>query len=256
MKKALAAVSFGTAFPEARQAVAQIEETLRAAMPGYDFYRAFTSSVLRQKIGRAEGLQIPGAGELAEQLLAGGYEEARFQSLHVMPGLEYEKMCRELAPYREKFTRFTIGAPLLASPEDCRAVCESLLSGLPECAADEARVYVGHGTGHPANAVYGELERQFRALGAERVYVGTAAGFPGPDHIRSRLKKRHVRRITLAPLMIAAGAHVRNGLAGDTEGSWKAVLTRDGFEVRLDLRGLGEVAAIRERFAEHCKNGK
>ena len=255
MKKALAVISFGTALPDARQAISRVEETLRAALPGYDCFRAFTSSIVRQKIARMEGIQIPGAGELAAQLLAAGYEEVRCQSLHVMPGLEYEKMCRELAPYREKFARFSIGSPLLATPEDCRRLCQALLAGLPERAPDEAWVYMGHGTEHFANAVYSGLENQFRSLGAERVYVGTVEGFPALDYVRSRLRQRQVRRVTLAPLMVVAGDHAKNDLAGDGEDSWKSVLTRDGFEVQVDLRGLGEYAAVREHFAAHCLAG-
>lgn len=256
MKKALAVISFGTAVPEARRAIARIEADLRAAMPDYDFYRAFTSSIVRRKIEREEGLRIPGAGELAGRLLADGYEEVRCQSLHVMPGLEYDKMCRELAPFREKFTRFTVGEPLLSAPGDCRALCEALLVGMPERAREEAWVYMGHGSEHFANAVYSELENQFRALGAERVYVATVEGFPGLDYIRGRLQTRQVRRVTLAPLMIVAGDHAQNDLAGDGEDSWKSILSRDGLEVRLDLRGLGEFPAIRERFVQHCRSGK
>ena len=256
MKKALAVISFGTTVPEARRSIARIEETLCASMPDYDFYRAFTSSIVRTKIEREEGVRIPGAGELAEQLLAAGYEEVRCQSLHIMPGLEYEKMCRELAPYREKFARFSVGAPLLAAPEDCRRLCEALLSEMTERAREEAWVYMGHGSEHFANAVYSGLENQFRALGAERVYVGTVEGFPGLDYIRSRLRARQARRVTLAPLMIVAGDHAQNDLAGDGEDSWKSILTRDGFEVRFDLRGLGEFAAVREQFALHCREGE
>ncbi len=255
MKRALAAVSFGTTYPDAREAIAQIEAGLCAALPGYDFYRAFTSSIVRRRIEQAEGVRIPGAGELMEQLAAAGYEEVRCQSLHVMPGLEYEKMCAEIAPYRERFQRFTVGAPLLAKPEDCLTVCEGLLDGIPARAPDEAYVYMGHGTGHFANAVYSELENRFRALGAERVYVATVEGFPGFQYVRDRLRARRVRRVTLAPLMVVAGDHARNDLAGDGEDSWRSMLLRDGVEVRLDLRGLGEIAAVRELFAAHCQDG-
>jgi len=256
MEKALAVISFGTTFPDARQSIAKIEAELCAAMPDYDFYRAFTSSIVRKRIEDAEGIRIPGAGELMEELCAAGYKEVCCQSLHIMPGMEYEKMCRELIPYREKFDRFAIGEPLLSTPDDCRMVCEGLLSSLPERAPDEAWVYMGHGTEHFANAVYSEMENQFRALGAEHIYVGTVEKFPGIEYIRDRLKKRQIRRVTLAPLMIVAGNHVKNDLAGDNDDSWKSILTQDGFDVRLDLRGLGEVAAVREQFAAHCQSRK
>ena len=71
-----------------------------------------------------------------------------------------------------------------------------------------------------------------------------------------RLQTRQVRRVTLAPLMVVAGDHARNDLAGDEEDSWKSVLVREGCEVRLDLRGLGDFPAVREQFVDHCRNGK
>ncbi len=256
MKKALAVISFGTTHPDARQSIARIERALCEAMPDCDFYRAFTSSVVRSRIAAAEGLKVPGPDELMEQLSAAGYDEVCCQSLHVMPGLEYEKMYRELIPFRGRFRCFTLGQPLLASPEDCRAVCEGLLISLPDCAPEEAYVYMGHGTEHFANAVYSEMENQFRALGAERVYVGTVEGFPGLDYVRSRLRRRQVRRVTLAPLMIVAGDHAKNDLAGDGPDSWKSILVRDGYEVEADLRGLGEVPAVQAQFAAHCLSGK
>ena len=130
MKKALAVISFGTTHPDARQSIARIER----------------ASVVRSRIAAAEGLKVPGPDELMEQLSAAGYDEVCCQSLHVMPGLEYEKMYRELIPFRGRFRCFTLGQPLLASPEDCRAVCEGLLISLPDCAPEEAYVYMGHGT--------------------------------------------------------------------------------------------------------------
>lgn len=256
MKKALAVISFGTTYPDARKAITRIEDELRAALPDYDFYRAFTSSIVRKRIEREEGVRVPSPAELMETLLAAGYTEVRCQSLHVMPGIEYEKMCGELALFREKFEHFALGAPLLATPGDCRAVCEGLLAELPVLGEDEAWVYMGHGTEHFANAVYSEVENQFRALGAERVYVGTVEGFPGLDYLRARLAARRVKKVTLAPLMIVAGDHAQNDLAGGGDDSWKSILLRDGYAVDVKLRGLGDIAAVRARFAAHCREAE
>lgn len=125
----------------------------------------------------------------------------------------------------------------------CCATC-------PRLPPDEAYVYMGHGTEHFANATYSQVENMFRFLGAERVFVGTVEGFPDLEYIRRRLKKHGVRKVTLAPFMIVAGDHAQNDLAGE-EDSWKTVLEADGYEVAADLRGLGDMDAVRELFVRH-----
>lgn len=251
-KKALAVISFGTTYPRARQAIAQIEDRLRQALPDYDFFRAFTSGMVIRKIEREEGVRIPNPAELMEQLAAAGYEEVLCQSLHVMPGMEYEKMCMQLLLYRERFRVLSTGKPMLFHAEDYAEICRRLLREIPALADDEAYVYMGHGTEHFANATYSQVENMFRSMGAERVYVGTVEGFPGLDYIRGRLKWHGVRRVTLAPFMIVAGDHAQNDLAGEQEDSWKSILQADGYEVATDLRGLGELDAVGELFCAHA----
>lgn len=252
-KKALVVVSFGTTYPAARRAIEQIETRLREQFADYDFYRAFTSDMVRRKIEREEGLCIPNPSALLARLADEGYDEALCQSLHVIPGIEYEKLLRQLAPYQTRFAALRLGKPLLFGEADYRDLCAGLLETLPPLAADEAYVYMGHGTEHFANAAYSQVENMFRALGAERAYVGTVEGFPGLDYVRGRLQKQGVRRVTLAPLMIVAGDHAQNDLAGD-EDSWKTALEADGLSVSADLRGLGELDAVREIFLRHCKD--
>lgn len=251
-KKALAVISFGTTYPQARKAIGHIENDLCAALPEYDFYRAFTSGMVIRKIEREEGVKIPNPAELMQQLADAGYEEVLCQSLHVMPGLEYEKMLAQLAPYREKFQKLTVGKPMLFETGDYEHICERLLRDLPALAEDAAYVYMGHGTEHFANATYSQVENMFRFLGAERVFVGTVEGFPDLEYIRRRLKKHGVRKVTLAPFMIVAGDHAQNDLAGDEEDSWKSILEADGYEVTADLRGLGDMDAVRELFTQHA----
>ncbi|MDR3766427.1 MAG: sirohydrochlorin cobaltochelatase [Butyricicoccus sp.] len=252
-KKALVVISFGTTYPKARQAIAQIEDSLKKALPEYDFFRAFTSGMVIRKIEREEGVRILTPAEQMEQLVAAGYEEVLCQSLHVMPGMEYEKMLMQLLPYRSRFHSMRIGKPMLFHAEDYAEICRRLLQEMPTLAPDEAYVYMGHGTEHFANATYSQVENMFRYLGAERVYVGTVEGFPGLDYIRGRLKRQGVRRVTLAPFMIVAGDHAQNDLAGAEEDSWKSLLQADGYEVQTDLRGLGELDAVRDLFVGHAR---
>lgn len=250
-KKALALVSFGTSCPQARQSIARIEDALVQARPEHQFFRAFTSGMIIRKIEREEGIRIPTPGELMEQLAQEGYREVVCQSLHVIPGFEYEKLCTQLAPFAGHFARLEIGKPLLYEQADFLACARALLQCLPGPAADEALVWMGHGTGHIANGAYALLENTFRFLGGERIYVGTVEGFPDLDYVMERLQAHGVRRVLLAPLMIVAGDHAQNDLAGDQADSWKSRLARAGYAVRVQMKGLGDYPEIAARFAAH-----
>ena len=255
-KKALVVVSFGTTYPDARRAIENLEERLCAAFPGYDFYRAFTSRMVARKIEREEGVYIPSPAELLEQLADAGYEEVRCQSLHVIFGQEYEKLMEQLRPFGGRFERLLAGEPLLWDTQDYLRLTAALLEEMPRLAEDEAYVFMGHGTEHPANAAYALVENCFRYQGAERVYVGTVEGFPHFDYITARLHRHEVVNVHLAPLMIVAGDHAQNDLAGDDADSWKSRLEGEGYGVEPHLTGLGELDAVAEIFISHCREAQ
>lgn len=248
-KKALAAVSFGTTYPQARQAIDKIRNRLALEFPDYDIYRTFTSDTVIKHLAEKENIIVPTLPTLLETLRKQGYEEVRCQSLHVVPGREYSKMREQLSPYRQNFSRLLVGKPLLWDTPDYLRVTRELLSVMPHLADDEAYVFLGHGTAHPANAAYALIENCFRYHGAERVYVGTIEGFPHWDYIHARLDKCHVTRVYLAPFMIVAGDHAQH----DLENDWKNRLESEGYEVETQLRGLGELDAIGAIFADHCR---
>ncbi len=251
-RKALAVISFGTTYPQARTAISRIEKSLCEVLPDYDFYRAFTSGMVIRKIVQEEGVKVPNPSELMEQLSEAGYDEVLCQSLHVMPGLEYEKMLAQFAPFRQKFKTFTVGKPMLFCADDYAHICGQLLQTMPSLEAQQAFVYMGHGTEHFANATYSQVENMFRFLGAERVFVGTVEGFPDLEYIRRRLKQHKIHQVTLAPFMIVAGDHAQNDLAGEEPDSWKSILEADGYQVEVDLRGLGDIDAVQELFVRHA----
>lgn len=252
-KKALMVVSFGTSVPQARRAIEQVEEQLRAAFPDHDFFRAFTSGMVARKIEREEGVHIPAPAELLERLAADGYDEVRCQSLHIIFGQEYEKLLAQLAPFRDRFAHLLVGQPLLWDTADYLRLTRALLAEMPQLDEDEAFVFMGHGTEHPANAAYALVENCFRYHRAERVYVGTVEGFPHLDYVLARLDAHEVTRVHLAPLMLVAGDHAINDLAGDEDDSWKSRLESEGYTVETHLRGLGEFAAVGDIFADHCR---
>ena len=123
-------------------------------------------------------------------------------------------------------------------------------------AEDEAFVLMGHGTEHFANSAYCQFENMLRDLGYENTYVGTVEGFPGLDYVIRRLKLRQIKKVYLMPLMIVAGDHARNDLAGAEEDSWDSILKAEGFETQIILKGLGEIDAIAEMFVEHLRQAK
>lgn len=253
-KKALMIVSFGTSFDEAMPAIVHIEETCRRAFPEYDFYRAFTSGMIIRKLKKTKNVQIDNPQEVMEKLAARGYDEVLCQPTHIINGMEYEKMMGMLRPYKEQIPVIRVGKPLLTEEEDYRKACQIVMQQLSApLAKDEAFVLMGHGTEHYANSAYCQFENMLRDLGYENTYVGTVEGFPGLDYVIRRMKIRGIRKVHLMPLMIVAGDHARNDLAGAEEDSWNSLLQAEGFETDIVLKGMGEIDGIAQIFVEHLE---
>lgn len=250
-KKALAVISFGTSYPSARQEIGNIEKVLADARPDYDCFRSFTSDTVIRKVEQEEGIRIPNPQQLMERLADSGYEEVICQSLHVIPGYEYEKMCTQIERVRDRFTKLEIGKPLLWEPKDYLRICRNLMRHLPRLDADEALIFMGHGTDHPSNASYALLENAFRFSGAEHIYVCTVEGFPNFDYALRRLHKHEISRVYLAPFMIVAGDHAQNDMAGDMEDSWLSILQNEGYDTEVMLQGLGMYPEIASIFVDH-----
>ena len=253
-KKALMIVSFGTSFDEAMPAIVNIEETCRRAFPDYDFYRAFTSGMIIRKLKKTKNIVIHNPQEVMEQLAAEGYEEVLCQPTHIINGMEYEKMMGMLAPYKDRIPVIRVGRPLLTDEEDYRKSCQIVMQELDRpLEQDEAFVLMGHGTEHFSNSAYCQFENMLRDLGYENTYVGTVEGFPGLDYVIRRMKIRGIRKVYLMPLMIVAGDHARNDLAGAEADSWDSLLQAEGFETEIILKGMGEIDAIAALFVEHLR---
>ena len=253
-KKALMIVSFGTSFDEAMPAIVHIEETCRRAFPEYDFYRAFTSGMIIRKLKKTKNVQIDNPQEVMEKLAARGYDEVLCQPTHIINGMEYEKMMGMLRPYKEQIPVIRVGKPLLTEEEDYRKACQIVMQELSALLAkDEAFVLMGHGTEHYANSAYCQFENMLRDLGYENTYVGTVEGFPGLDYVIRRMKIRGIRKVYLMPLMIVAGDHARNDLAGAEADSWDSLLRAEGFETEIFLKGMGEIDGIADLFVEHLQ---
>lgn len=256
-KKALMIVSFGTSFDEAMPAIVNIEQTCREAFPDYDFYRAFTSGMIIRKLKKTKNVTIDNPQEVMEKLAAQGYEEVLCQPTHIINGMEYEKMMSMLLPYKNHIPVIRVGRPLLTEEDDYRKAAQIMMAELKKpLERNEAFVLMGHGTEHYANSAYSQFENMIRDLGYENTYVGTVEGFPSLAYVIRRMQIRGIQKVYLMPLMIVAGDHARNDLAGAEAHSWDSILRLQGFDTEIILKGMGELEGIARIFVEHLKEAE
>ncbi len=253
-KKAILVVSFGTSYPETRALTLDALETdFRNEFSDYDIYSAYTSNIIRRKLKKRDNIEIMSPFEALDFLYKEGYEEVYVQSLHIINGFEFVKIKKAIMEHEDDFKKLEVGHPLLTELEDYDVLVEALSKQFPNLEANQAIVLMGHGTEHFSNAAYPALERVFRAKGNRQVYIGTVEGFPEIDEVMQELKHDNVQSVILMPMMIVAGDHATNDLAGDDEDSWKSMLLAAGYDVTVNLKGMGENPEIRKIYLEHAK---
>lgn len=246
MKQAVVVVSFGTSVPEAMCAIERIEQAV-ANRCGQQVYRAFTSRFIRKKLFERDGIRIPDPSSLFSQLVEQGFGDIQCICTHVIPGIEYERLCAEAAA----FPQVHMAKPLLWEQNDYLSCIHAVMDSIPPLEPDEALVLMGHGTEHFANAAYCQLEHIFHTEGYANVYVGTVEGYPTLDTMMPQLHAAAIRHVRLMPFMIVAGDHARNDLSGAEPDSWKSRLEASGFSTYTICRGLGDLPAIAQQLASH-----
>ena len=216
-EKAVLVVSFGTTHLDTLEKTIQaIEWDIAGRMPGRVQRRAFTSGMILRRLADREGLCIDDVPRALERLAAEGFADVVLQPTHIMNGDEFDKLCAQAEPFRAKFARMAFGRPLLTTLEDYRDLAAALTKILPQAEADTAHVFMGHGTEHYANAAYCQLEYMLHDGGRTDAVLGTVEGYPGLEEVFRRLGEREtVRKVVLHPLMVVAGDHAKNDLAGD-----------------------------------------
>ena len=252
-KKVILVVSFGTSYNDTREAtIDAIENKVAEEFSDYEVRRAFTSQIIINKLAERDGLVIDNVTEAMERLVSDGVGTLVIQPTHVMHGFEYNDMVEETSVFAENFASFKYGSPLLSSTEDYEKVVNAIIEeyNVPE---DTALVLMGHGTHHFANSTYSALDYMFKDMGYENVFVGTVEGYPEFDSVLKWVNNGEYNKVVLAPLMVVAGDHASNDMAGDEDDSWKVMFKSEGKEVETILKGLGEIVAIQQIYVEHIE---
>lgn len=252
-KQAILLVTFGTSNSEAAKVFELIDAMARKRFPDTEIRWAYTSVIIRKKLakqGKLLDAPVVALAKLADE----GYTQVAVQSLHVIPGQEFDDLRAVVASFAhhpEGFTNVVMGMPLLTSVQDMERVARAVLKGLPaERKNDEAVVLMGHGTHHRANAVYPAMAFIFSRLDP-RVFVGTVEGYPELDLVREQIRESGVKTAWLVPLMSVAGDHALNDMAGEEDDSWKSILTGDGIVCRPVLKGMAADPAIVDVWLDH-----
>lgn len=252
MKKAILVVSFGTSYLDTlEKTIEKAEKQIRDKFSEYDIYRAFTSHMIIKKLKEKYEIFVDTPEEMLEKLYEAGYEEVIMQPLHMIPGEEFIYINKIAELFKEKFEVLKVGRPIFyyqgieELPQDYSLFIEATKELYEE---NSAVVLMGHGTAHPANSVYGCLQAVFEDEGYENVFVTTVEGYPNFENVISRLKRKNISEVTIAPLMVVAGDHARNDMASDDEDSLKSMLEVEGIKVNVHLKGLGENEKFNELY--------
>ena len=258
-KDAVVVMSFGTTMKETRDKTinATVAE-IRNALPDVKVVVAYTSHIIIDRIKAKESIAIPTPEEALEQLKAEGYTRIALVSLDIIPGMEYDYKCGIYRNYRNQFKKMTMGLPLLFwqgqedQRDDVMEVVEAFASQFPALGSDEALLVMTHGTPHPSNAYYAVIQDRLNKLGQGHIHVYSVEGMPMLEHVIPVLKQEGVKHVTLMPMMMVAGDHANNDMAGDDDDSHKSILLKEGFTVTPYIHGMGENAAVRRIFVQRA----
>ena len=254
--KEILVVSFGTSYSNSRHVtIGAIEDAIREAYPDYQVRRAFTAQIIIDKLKKEENIEIDNVKQALDRAVANGVKTLVVQPTHLMNGLEYNDLKKELDKYKDKFDKIALGKPLLTSDEDFKQVIAAITNDTKEYLDGETAIcFMGHGTEADSNKVYATLQEKLKAAGYNDYFVGTVEAKPSVDDLIAQVKESgKYKRVILQPLMVVAGDHANNDMAGDGEDSWVSKFKAAGFEVKPVLRGLGQNCDIQKIYLDHIK---
>ncbi len=252
---AILLVTFGTSIPEAQKAFANIEEEVKTAFPDVPVKWAYTSYIIREKLAKS-GRHLDSPEVALAKLMDEGYTRVAVQSLHMIPGAEFHDLRINAGAFKKMkdgFQSLMVGWPALSTSEDFTKAVDAVFSIIPkDRKKDEAVVLMGHGTHHPANAVYEALMYRLQRRDPN-VFMGTVEGSPTLDEIKGMLLERGVKKAWLMPFMSVAGDHTVNDLAGGEDDSWMSVLTKAGITCVPVIKGMAEYDGFVALWIDHLK---
>lgn len=251
-KSGILVVSFGTGCSDSRKkSIEVLEQEIAAAYPMVAVERAWTSSRLRRQAELQEGLRIHDMSSAMKAMAAEGVTHMAVLPTCIIPGIEYDIILEEAGAHEGLFSRMLVGEPLLMRETDCETAACRAMEDYNSFGQGEALVWFGHGTSHGANRIYRQLDQAFcRQNRQKAVRLATMKAEPRLEEILEWLGERSIRRIHLAPFMVAAGGHVCKEMAGEREDSWRRRLIQAGYQVECHIRGLGENPGIRRMYLE------
>ena len=233
----LLVVSFGTSYNDNRDlTIGAVERAIQKAYPQYEIRRAFTSQIILDILKERDQLEIDNVKQAMERLVADGVRDVVIQPTHVMPGIEYDGVIAQIGAYRERFHSMKVGRPLLVEDRDYDTLIAALAEETaPYNTSDTAMVFMGHGTEHAANATYPKLQQKLIQAGFHNFFIGTVEAEPTVEDVLADVRKTDAKKVVLLPLMVVAGDHAHNDMAGDAEDTWKAVFADAGYETQCVL---------------------
>ena len=273
----LLVVSFGTSFNDSRTAdIGGIEKALQTAYPDWSVRRAFTAQIIINHVQARDDEKIDNMDQALQRAVDNGVKNLVVQPTHLMHGAKYDELTEAVESYKDKFESVTIAEPLLgevgdsddAVNDDKKAVAEAITAEAVKTAGYDslevaeadgtAFVFMGHGTSHTAKISYSQMQSQMNDLGYDNVFIGTVEGKPEDtacEAVIEKIKEAGYKKVVLRPLMVVAGDHANNDMAGDDEDSWKSQFEASGAFDKIDtqIAGLGEISAIQDLYVAHTK---
>ena len=273
----LLVVSFGTSFNDSRaEDVKGIEDALAEAYPDWSVRRAFSAQIIINHVEARDDEVIDNMQQALDRAVENGVKNLVVQPTHLMHGAEYDEMTEAINGYKDKFESVAIAEPMLGEVGDDATVINDDKKAVAQAITDEACkeagfdsmdaaaeagtafVFMGHGTSHTANITYDQMQTQMENLGFKNAFIGTVEGKPEDtacDKVIEKVKEAGYKNVVLRPLMVVAGDHANNDMAGDEEDSWKSQFVASGnFEnVDTQIAGLGRIEAVEQLYVDHTK---
>lgn len=258
-KDAILVMTFGTTFADTRaKTIDAVEAAIQKAHPDIPVFEAYTSHIIIDRVKAKEGIQKMTPEEAFSKLKAEGYTRVAVVSLDVIPGMEYSYDSIITKMQMSKFKELSLATPLMyfqgteGEPDQVVDFLNAVKSQFPVMGKEDATLIMAHGTPHPGNAYYSVIQDRIEKLGMNNVFVYSVEGRPNLDDVIPKLKAKGFKNVTLMPIMMVAGDHANNDMAGDDPNSHKSILTKAGFKVNTYIHGLGENENVRALYIQRA----